>query len=238
MGGYPPNLGLVLTEGSLVNYSIDDRIQHSNDRGQFVVHPPAMTLAPGQRFTLGWVVFWHNGIADFFDQAQSVPGFVRLSAPAYAVTQGHPLQIRAEGDLHGATVRVDGAEVVTGTSEHVRTTNISSERIGEHLVEVTTDSGTSFLRAYVAPDPWPLIKARVRFIIDHQQRHAPGTKLDGAFLIFDNETKQQVYDGGFPDHNAARERVAMGTLLALYAKRCDDPQLKAELDRSLGQYRL
>jgi hypothetical protein len=236
MGGYPPNLGLVLTEGSLVNYSIDDRIQHSNDRGQFVVHPPAMTLAPGQRFTLGWVVFWHNGIADFFDQAQSVPGFVRLSAPAYAVTQGHPLQIRAEGDLHGATVRVDGAEVVTGTSEHVRTTNISSERIGEHLVEVTTDSGTSFLRAYVAPDPWPLIKARVRFIIDHQQRHAPGTKLDGAFLIFDNETKQQVYDGGFPDHNAARERVAMGTLLALYAKRCDDPQLKAELDRSLGQY--
>jgi hypothetical protein len=236
MGGYPPNLGLVLTEGSLVNYSIDDRIQHSNDRGQFVVHPPAMTLAPGQRFTLGWVVFWHQGLSDFFAQAQGVPGFVRLSAPAYAVTQGHPLQIRAEGDLRGASVRVDGEVVDAGTNARVRTTNIPAERIGEHLVEVATESGTSFLRAYVAPDPWPLIKARVRFIIDHQQRHAPGNKLDGAYLIFDNETKQQVYDPGFPDHDAGRERLAMGTLLALYAKRCDDPQLKADLDRSLAQY--
>ncbi|HEY9155110.1 MAG TPA: hypothetical protein VIM69_08270, partial [Opitutaceae bacterium] len=236
MGGYPPNLGLVLTEGSLVNYSIDDRIQHSNDRGQFVVHPPAMTLAPGQHFKLGWVVFWHNGLSDFFQQAESVPGFVRLNAPAYAVTQGHPLQIQLEGDLRNARVRVDGADVASGSNDHTRTANISSDQIGEHVVEVATDSGTSFLRAYVAPDPWHLIKARVRFILDHQQRHAPGTKLDGAYLIFDNETKQQVYDSGFPDHDAGRERLAMGTLLALYAKRCDDPKLKAELDQSLAQY--
>gem|GEM_PF-67162 len=236
MGGYPPNLGLVLTEGSLVNYSIDDRIQHSNDRGQFMVHPPAMTLAPGQQFTLGWVVFWHRDLTDFFTQAEMVPGFVRVSAPSYAVTQGHPLQIQAEGDLRGASVRVDGETVDTGSNEHLRVANLSTERVGEHVVEVTTEAGTHSLRAYVAPNPWTLIKRRVRFIIEHQQKHAPGTKLDGAYLIFDNETKQMVYDSGFPDHDAGRERLAMGTLLALYSKRCDDPQLKQELDQSLALY--
>ncbi len=236
MGGEPPNLGLVVTEGSLVNYSIDDRIQHSNDRGQFIVHPPAMTLAPGQHFKLSWVVFWHQGLADFFVQAQNTNGFVRLSAPAYAVTQGHPLQILAEGDLRGAILRVDGERVETGDNEHQRSATIASKRVGDHLIEIDTDAGANFLHAYVAQDPWPLIKMRVKFIIEHQQVHAPGKKLDGAFLIYDNETKKVVYDPGFPDHNAGRERLSMGTLLALYSKRCDDAQLKAQLDQSLAAY--
>ena len=42
MGGAPPHLGLVLTEGELAGYSIERDVAHqSNDRGCFVLHPAA-----------------------------------------------------------------------------------------------------------------------------------------------------------------------------------------------------
>jgi hypothetical protein len=49
MGGAPPHLGLVLTEGTISDYSIDYRPETSNDRGWVVLHPGAMSLAPGER---------------------------------------------------------------------------------------------------------------------------------------------------------------------------------------------
>ena len=50
MGGESPHLGLVLTEGALSGYSVErDLSQISNDRGDFLLHPSPMTLAPKRK---------------------------------------------------------------------------------------------------------------------------------------------------------------------------------------------
>lgn len=49
--------------------------------------------------------------------------------------------------------------------------------------------------------------------------------LDGAFLIYDNEEKCQVFDYVFTDFNASRERLVMGLLVAKYLQWVKDDEV-------------
>ena len=243
MGGAAPHLGLVLTEGSLTGYSIHDRIQHSNDRGQFVVHPAAMTLAPGQSQTLSWVLFWHEGWDDFYRKAEVLENFVRLEADRYTVTRGEPLRVTVHGgaSLEGAQWLLNGKSVAVRAKASVDQkkalqVDIPLTELGEQLVELDLAGRRTCLRALVTPPPLDLIAARVRFIVEHQQKKAEKDPLNGAYLIFDHETDALVCDGGFADHNAARERLGMGVLAAMYFPHCSDPALRQQIAQSLDAY--
>ncbi|HEU5081644.1 MAG TPA: hypothetical protein VFT72_20695 [Opitutaceae bacterium] len=238
MGGDAPHLGLVLSEGSLTSYSIHDRITHSNDRGQFVVHPSPFTLAPGESRKISWVVFWHTGWEDFFAKAAELPGFVRLQADRYTISEGDAIRLRVQMKVSPSSVKLslNGETLPIPNTELDGSFQIVPSRLGEQLIEVDTGRGPALLRALVTPKPRDLIERRVRFILDHQQKHAPGDPLDGAFLGYDNETNELVYDKSVSDHNAGRERLAMGTLVALYAPLCQDAQLRTRIDESLAQY--
>lgn len=238
MGGNAPNLGLVLTEGSLSSYSIYDRIAHSNDRGQFVIHPSAMTLAPSESRTVSWVIFWHEGWADFFRRAAQYESFIRLQADRYSVTQGDPIHVVAEArhSLEGAELRVNGQKVAARLQGNRLEANVPTRELGEQRVELDWGTQKSVLRAFVTPPPLDLIAARVKFIVEHQQCHAPGEALDGAYLIYDNETNAQVYEANVSDHNAGRERTAMGVLAALYLPHCRDAKLHDEIAQSVLAY--
>jgi hypothetical protein len=238
MGGDAPHLGVVLTEGSIGAYSIYDRIQHSNDRGQFVLHPAPVDLAPGQKMTLSWTLFWHNGWADFEAKRAQLSPAVRLSAEEYAVTVGQPLRIHASatGGLDGAKLSVNGRPVQAKAVGETMTAEVPTAQPGEYLVEIQSAEGHSFLRALATPEPLKLIEARVRFIIEHQQKSASGEALDGAYLIYDNDEQKLFYDRDFADHNAGRERLGMGVLAALYLPLCQDAGLKEKLSESLQRY--
>ena len=80
-----------------------------------------------------------------------------------------------------------------------------------------------------------IIRSRVLFIVRHQQRNAPGTPLDGAYLIYDNDANEQVYETG-GNHDAGRERVGMGCLVARYLLTCHDPAVVSEVRPSLDRY--
>ena len=83
----------------------------------------------------------------------------------------------------------------------------------------------------VLPEKDELLKARACFIVEHQQCNDPASPLDGAYLIYDNETGKQYYSHENPDHNSARERVGMGALMALYLQRHSDPAAEKSLER-------
>ena len=240
MGAKPPHLGLVVTQGSLDAYS--QRGGALNDRGVFLLHLGAMTLEPGKSQTLAWKLFWHQGWDDFFTKLKATKNFVRLTAKNYVVAVGQPLEITAEAAaLKGAQVFANGQPIAVKTQgEHGRlSATIPTTKPGEVVVELRQKARKTWLRANVTPAIDNLIDARVKFIVQHQQRNSPGDPLDGAYLIYDNETGQQIYQDGnwqINDHNAGRERLAMGVLGALYLPLCQDEAFKAELKASLTRY--
>ena len=255
MNGTPPHLALVLKEGSLPAYSIMDRPSASNDRGTFVVHPPAVKLAPGDHITFSWTLFWNTGWDDFFTHAMEIPGFIRMQADRYTVFSGEPIHITAQISSVPRTVNGDGAPIPLKEGSPLATATLTNNKQpvsvhvsgnsleasftpaapGEQLFELTVGDQHTTLRAYVSPAPMQLIDARVRFLMAHQQKNAPGQPADGAFLAYDNQTHQQILDKT-DDHNAGRERVGMGVLLALYLPRVQDASLRAEITHSLDRY--
>lgn len=235
MGTAPPHLGMVVTQGSLDAYS--QRGGTISDRGVFLLHPAAMKIAPGKTATIAWKLFWHKGWDDFFSKLGASNDFVRLTAKTYTVTVGEPLEISAESksSLESAKLSANGnAIAVKAQGGHLHAT-IPTTKTGEVFVELRNGEKKTWLRANVIASPDELLGARVKFIVRHQQRNAPGDPLDGAYLAFDNETGRQIYDTA-NDHNAGRERMAMGVLGAMYLPLCHDETFKTELKNSLLRY--
>ena len=237
MGGDAPHLGLVLTNGTISNYSIDNRPQTSDDRGWFVLHPGAMTLAPKENRTVSWTMFWHQGWNDFHEKAAKITDFVRLEARKYTVLPGEPILITAasESSLKGAKLFADGKEIKAQLSGETLKAEFLPDKFGEQIIELEINKKRTLLRAFVTVPPLELIETRVKFIIKTQQKRASGDPLDGSYLIYDNETKEQIYSER-NDHNAGRERLAMGVLGALYLPFCQDEKLKREILESLLRY--
>ena len=112
MGGDPPHLGLALTEGSLVGYSIErDLALQSNDRGCFVLHPAALELAPGQQATMAWTMFPCAGKEDFFVQAARRTRFVCAEWSRYVLFRGETATLRITPSFDAADVSADGVRL-------------------------------------------------------------------------------------------------------------------------------
>jgi hypothetical protein len=79
------------------------------------------------------------------------------------------------------------------------------------------------------------IQSRCRFITYLQQE--TGGSLDGAYLIYDQETRERYY-AHLDDHNAGRERIGMGALIALWLREGDGfhGDSNGEMRRSLDRY--
>jgi hypothetical protein len=236
MGTDAPHLGLVVTQGSLDAYSQRGGVH--NDRGLFLLHPAAMTLKPGESRTIAWKLFWHQGWEDFFKKLKGTPGFVRITAKDYVVTAGQLLEIVVESETPVASpaLLANGTPVPFKTKDGKLIASIPTEKPGDLLVELDCSGGKTWLRAFVAPPTDDLIEARLKFIVSKQQRNAKEDPLDGAYLAYDNDIDQQVYNEKWRDHNAGRERLAMGVLGAMYLPHCKDPQFKTELRQSLDRY--
>ena len=240
MGTEPPHLGLVVTEGAFESYS--QRGGTFNDRGVFLLHPAAMSIKAGDSVKVAWKLFWHSGWDDFFAKLATTPGFVRLTAKDYTVSVGQPLEVTAQSasSLAEAQLFANDQPVAmhqSGAGPIIAT--IPTTAAGDIRVELVTGTAAHerrhFLSAHVTPPFEALLDARVQFIVRKQQRNAPGTPLDGAYLAYDNETGEQIYRTK-NDHNAGRERVGMGVLGALYLPLVRDEAFKVELQQSLRRY--
>lgn len=239
MNAQAPFLGLIATEGDFGDgYSIVERPADSNIRGVFVLHPQ-LQLAPGASSSVSWKVFWNGGWDEFWAQTAQTPNFVRMEARDYSVIQGQPLQIsaRANQPLEGAQLLLNGEPVAARIEGKTLSATIPTKTLGDQTVVLRYGDGQqTVLRAWVTPEPLELIRRRVEFIIDKQQRHQPGDPTDGAYLIFDNETNRQFHEEIPYDHNAGRERFGMGVLLGEYVPFCTDAKLRERIKTSLRKY--
>ena len=233
-----PHLGLALTNGSFSSYSILDGCT-SNDRGKIAFNLSPILLKPGEYYSLSWKLFWQQSWADFWVKALAHTQLVKLTANHYTVTQGENIYITATAGhrLNHAVLTLNGRRIPFKYNGKILTATVKTLHSGEQVFELNTDKQKSLLKANVIADPLALVKARVGFIIDKQQRIAPGSVLDGAYLCWENDEEKQLVGEGFhADWNEARERVGMGVLLALYLPYCKDAGLKAKIIRSLDRF--
>ncbi len=240
MNGEAPHLGLVLTEGSLCGYSVErNQIKEScgsNDRGDFILHPsPVSMLAPGESFTVGWTLFWHNGVDDFYSKlALYNPRHVDVKAENYTLFHGEKIRLSitpAFGFSDGDVKITRGEEnVAFSVNDGVISVCEDCDTLGERVYAITVGNVSTFCRVLVVPQIEELAAARCKFIAAHQQADMKDTPLDGAFLTYDNEEEHQFCIKTV-DYNGARERVGMGALLAVYLKSHPDTALEDSLKR-------
>lgn len=225
MGESDVNLGLVLTEGCIDKYSI--RFvgeKSSNDRGCIVMNPAYTHLAPGESMTVAWEIFEHSGMDDFYDKLKKYPNAVVVEAENYTVFHGEKIRFRinakekTEVFLNGEPIPVENNEVC-----------YMPQRTGEHVFSIISGNNRTNAKFHVSVPLWKLAESRVNFIADKQQYNNPESCLDGAYLIYDNEDEYVLFNNNNGDHNASRERVGMGLLIARYLRHNPNEKLMKSL---------
>lgn len=235
MGGEGPGLGLVLTEGSLGGYSIErDLSRRSNDRGDFILHPSPVSLVPGESFSVSWTLFWHEGISDFYESLEKYnPRHIEISAGDYVVFEGEKVSISVKPVFEYQADDIcikDNGFPVNYTVERGVIRIEENAGVGEHTFQISVKGVNTHCSILVLPPFEKLAERRCHFIAEKQQYRNAGSRLDGAYLIYDNEEKHMYYSER-SDFNGGRERVGMGVLIAKYLQKREDRTLSDSLDR-------
>lgn len=126
-----------------------------------------------------------------------------------------PVRVRYETCYPGETFEITDAAGVR---------KIAADKPGERVVDG--------VRLNVAPCGRDELIARcVRHIVRKQQCLDRESPLYGAFLIYDGASGRQYFDDRFGDHNACRERLGMGLLIARWLQTHEDREVREAFDR-------
>lgn len=241
MGGEAPHLGLILTKGSLISYSVErDLSLISNDRGDFLLHVAPFQLAPGESYIIEWELFWHKGKKDFYNILLTYPNYIHIQAENYTVFEHEEINIDVifhENLLnHEVYISRDGKPIEFNQEKNMLKIREGNLLPGEYCYFVRIGGVTTEARILVLPDIKKLTQSRAEFIVNKQQYHKSNSHLDGAYLIYDNED-HQIYYSHYHDHNGGRERFGMGVLLARFLRNNENVQMEESLKKYINYIR-
>ena len=151
MGGGPFNLGLVLTRGSLSDYSVERNLQQSsNDRGDFILHPSPFTLMPGASYELNWELFWHNH-DDFSDKLLAYANTVLLESAQDTVFDGENITVsgRTSAPIRQAAITLDEKNLPCQVDGNRLNFVYRPQRCGEHKFKVVVNGVHTFIKCFV-----------------------------------------------------------------------------------------
>lgn len=236
MGGEAPHLGMVLTKGSLSGYSIErDENRMSNDRGCFLLHPSPVELQPGDEEQIEWMIFPHQGWDDFYAQIPRYRRFVDVSAKKYVLLPGETIRLNIVPSFAAEAVNVQtktGEMLPVKRGKDSFTVEIPSDAAGitagENRLEIEAGGIRTYCSLLLYDDPDRVAMTRCRYIAIHQQYQGSYAPLRGAYLAYDCAHHTIDYSS-LNDHNAGRERVGMGLLMAKYLQRHRDDTLEKSL---------
>ncbi len=216
MGPSEYNLGLVLTKGSMDSYRVDGCC--SNNRGIFTLNSSFFTLEPGESHSIAWELFWHKGKEDFQALMQAYPGMIWVDAKHYTLFEGEEISFSVSGcvQLESLQIVCRGRELPFCLKDGKGVVAYKPEEKGIYRFEISCGEITTYAEFLVTEPLETLVEKRLDFIVEKQQFLKESSSLYGAFLIYDNRDGHMVFDGEINDHNACRERVGMGILLAKY----------------------
>jgi len=232
MGFSEHNVGVILLKGSTYSYSQENCI-NSNDRGHLVMNVSPFHLLGGDSYEIELAVFTHKGGDDFFNEIKKFPEYIHVDSPdGFVMEKGEERKV-----IFTAGEKVKSAKLLLGAKKLPCTINqntvtaiVPGKTSGEKKVsyEINGRCGESYF--HVSESLEKLQKARARFIVKHQQCLEKKSPLYGAYLIYDNEEKQQYFSYDFTDHNANRERMVMAVFIAKYLRKTGDESVRKSLN--------
>lgn len=213
--GKGPVLCLNLLKGSVGSYSLrcdaTAAATGAHTRGVPVLHATRRTLAPGERMELAFRL----------ETTSKRPDRDLFDFPDAAAVQAWPRSVWT-----GETVNVQ-----VRTAQGVTNREVTLDKPGEQVIPVEAGKRQTFVRVNALRPLREILATRANYIVAHQQRNRPGDPTDGAYVIYDRATGEQVCAPGECDHNAARERLGMGCVVAQAARLTGDASLRASLER-------
>ena len=237
MGGEAPHLGLVLNSGSIGGYSVERDIKRaSNDRGDFILHPSPFSLAPGESYTVSWTLFFHDGKEDFYTKAaQYCKKFLNVHADKYVLFGGETSNVEIKTNFsfteNDVQILLNHERIDFTVKNNSVLFQAKTDACGELKYQICIGGVHTYLRMIVLPALTELAASRCRFITKKQQYHKDSSRLNGAYLVYDNESNSMFYSPLY-DYNGGRERIGMGLLIALYLQTKHD----ADMEKSLSDY--
>lgn len=225
MNGRGPHLGLVLTQGALEGYNIDNRSPGngwSNARGTISLEAPSFILKPGQKYVLQWKMFWHKGWDDFYVKAKNL-GFVQAKADKYVIAKGEHMTIDVDA-LPAAGLKQKKL-LITGNEPGEYSRKIYFANGKKHTV----------LNYLVISSPKQILEKRARFIVAHQQMNDTADRRYSAYMVYDNDVNKIVAEVSKTvspaDRNEGAERLGMGVFIAKWLQGNQDETVKRSLLR-------
>lgn len=218
-GDSKQNLGLVVTKGSIDAYSIDRENQTIGTarRGKIILHPEIISLFPNEEYELEWKLFVHKGTDDFFGRLSQYGRNIDLNVENYTVLGNEKIIF----DFAGSAVEIicDGKKIPFEKKDGRIFVSYKPERLGEHIFKVSVDGLRTHIAVFVALDFEEIVERRIEYIVEKQQYNNPESVLDGAYLVYDIKEERLYFNNRFHDHNASRERIGMGLLIARYLRK-------------------
>lgn len=246
MGGKGPHLGLMMTQGGLSCYSVErgnetteENEVLSNDRGDFILHPELQALQPGETAEIRWELFWFDKQEDFEEilAASGKIPIIQTRQCTYFKGEKIIFDVLYGNDIDESQIEIlCNKEKIPFSCEKnkgILTVHcvLEAKDVGECQINVRM--GTKKLKSlfYICTDLTVLVRERCKFIAEKQQYHGKIDSLAGAYLIYDNEENSLYYNHTLHDHNAGRERLGMGALLALWLQKENDANMRQSLEQ-------
>lgn len=217
MNGQGTHLGLMLTDGEITGYEIMERGRdkaNSHFRGVIALNAPDVQLAPGEKYSVSWLLFSHKGKEDFINAILSRNG-IYVESDKYVYEKGDVATIKLRSKK-GAEVR-----------------SVLCDKLGDNRVPVEYDGKKTFVELLTVTNVENLISKRAEFILKNQKMRDKSDRRFGAFMVYDNEG-DSIYPNNTRncnpvDRDEGAERVGMGVFLAKYYKKHPSEELLAEL---------
>ena len=219
-----------LTEGGISDYSIHREIlgakeDSTNFRGDIVLNPTPCSVSAGESVAYTFVYdFTDKNEIDYLEEQD---GFISVKADCITQYIHNPVTVSAKynGNINTYTILVDGEEQPCELQNNRIVCRYVANILGEKKFDVYINGKHTHLLVNIILPLEKILEKRAYFIAEKQQFHKAGSPLDGAYLIYDNQTKTQYYSASYDDYNAGRERIAMGCVVL--------KQLQARYDETL-----
>ncbi len=224
------HLGVVFTEGSIASYS--QLGVKSNDRGILLLNLSSFHLNPEEKYTLSYEIFPHEGKDSFKKRLKEYSSYLSVEASSLTVKKGDTVDFCVVGKNKVERFSAESltANVAARAEGNRLYLSFTAENFGENKIFFTVNGVKSYALFNVTLDSYSLAEKRISFIVNNQQCMDEASPLYGAYLVYDNDTDEQYFDFRWRDHNACRERMGMGILIAKYLQKTNNPRFKESLD--------